>query len=270
MKAALCQTRVFDEKSDSLNNAERVIKEASEKGSDVIVLPEMFTCPYSGKNFRKYSEREDDSETLQRMASLASSEKVYIVAGSIPELTDDGIYNTSYVFDREGKIIAKHRKAHLFDINVKGKISFMESKHLLRGESFTVFDTEWGKAGLCICFDVRFPEFICSMAKQGANIIFVPAAFNMVTGPAHWHQLFRTRSIDNQLFLVGVSPARDKDGSYKAFGHSLAVNPWGEVIAEAQDGEETVYADIDINEVARIREEFPIFSSRRPELYKVD
>ena len=140
---------------------------------------------------------------------LAAKLGIYLVGGSLPELAEGRIYNTSYVYGPDGRRIAKHRKAHLFDIDVQGGQRFRESDTLSPGDRITTFETAFGTMGLCICFDLRFEELARCMCLRGAKVLFVPAAFNMTTGPAHWELLFRQRAVDNQCFTVGVSPARD-------------------------------------------------------------
>ena len=186
IKIALCQMNVVDNKDENLKNAEIMIEKSVDENSDFIVLPEMFNCPYSNDKFIEYCEEEKTSKTLLKISKLASKNNVYILAGSIPEKENAKLYNTSYLFNRNGEIIAKHRKMHLFDIDVKGKIKFMESDVLTAGDNVTTADTEFGKIGIGICYDIRFPELARLMALEGASILFYPGAFNMTTGPAHW------------------------------------------------------------------------------------
>lgn len=268
VKIALCQMNVIDNKDENLKKASLMIEKAC-KNSDFIVLPEMFNCPYSNDKFIEYCENESDSYTLKKISSLASQNNVYILAGSIPEKEDEKLYNTSYLFDREGEIIAKHRKMHLFDIDVKDRITFKESDVLTAGDEFTVVETEFGKIGIGICYDIRFPELARIMVENGALILFYPGAFNMTTGPAHWELLFRSRALDNQVYCIGVAPALNKDASYHSFGHSIITSPWGEVIDEASDKEEIIYGEIDLSEIKKIREELPLLKNKREDLYEV-
>ncbi len=131
------------------------------------------------------------------------------------------------VFDNKGVLIAKHRKVHLFDIDVKGGVTFKESDTLTAGNKITLFNTPWGKLGVMICYDIRFPELSRIMAVKGAKIIFTPAAFNMTTGPAHWDTLFKSRALDNQVYMVGVAPARDENSNYISYGNSLIASLGG-------------------------------------------
>ena len=268
IKLALCQMNVVDNKEKNLETASLMIAESA-SNADFIILPEMFNCPYSNEKFIEYAEVENDSPTLNKISSLAESNDVYILAGSIPEKENDRLYNTSYLFDKKGNIIAKHRKMHLFDIDVKGKITFKESDVLTAGDDFTVVDTEFGKVGVGICYDVRFPELARIMVENGALILIYPGAFNMTTGPAHWELLFRSRALDNQVYCVGVAPALNKDASYHSFGHSIIANPWGEIIAEADEKENLIIAEIDLDEIKRIREELPLLKNKREDLYEI-
>ena len=269
IRLALCQMNVIDNKEKNLENATSMINESISENADFIILPEMFNCPYSNDKFIEYAEKEFNSPTLDKISSLSKKNNKYILAGSIPEKEEDKLYNTSYLFDRQGNIIAKHRKMHLFDIDVKGKITFKESDVLTAGDDFTIADTEFGKIGIGICYDVRFPELARIMVENGALMLIYPGAFNMTTGPAHWELLFRSRALDNQVYCIGVAPALNEDASYHSFGHSIIANPWGEIIAEADEKENLIISEIDLDEIKRIREELPLLKNKREDLYEV-
>ena len=269
IKLALCQMNVVDNKEKNIKTARLMIEESISKNADFIILPEMFNCPYSNDKFIEYGEKEKSSETLSEISKLAKSNNVYILAGSIPEIEEDKLYNTSYLFDRQGNVIAKHRKMHLFDIDVKRKITFKESDVLTAGNDFTIADTEFGKVGIGICYDIRFPELAKIMVENGALILIYPGAFNMTTGPAHWELLFRSRAMDNQAFCIGVAPALNNDASYHSYGHSIITNPWGEVIAQASEKESLIISEIDLSEIKKVREELPLLKNKRDELYEV-
>ncbi len=269
IKLALCQMNVIDDKKSNIEKASSMIADGIDNNADFIILPEMFNCPYSNEKFIEYAEEEKDSYTLNKISKLAGDNNVYILAGSIPEREDDKIFNTSYLFDKKGNIIAKHRKMHLFDIDVKDKITFKESDVLTAGDEFTIADTEFGKIGIGICYDVRFVELARIMVENGAMILFYPGAFNMTTGPAHWELLFRARALDNQVFCVGVAPALNTDASYHSYGHSIVTNPWGEVISQADENENLIICEIDLSEIKKIREEIPLLKNKRNDLYEV-
>ena len=268
MRTALIQMSVTADREANIAAACRYVREAAAHGADFAVLPEMFCCPYENSCFRPYGE-EAGGPAQAALSALAAELGIYIVGGSIPELEGGQIYNTCYVYDRQGRQIARHRKVHLFDINVPGGQQFKESDTFSPGDTITTFETEFGTMGLCICFDLRFEELARCMCLRGAKVIFVPAAFNMTTGPAHWELLFRQRAVDNQCFTVGVSPARDEHASYVSYGNSLASDPWGTVLCRA-DGEETIlYADLDLTRLEAVRTQLPILSARRTDLYEV-
>lgn len=267
IRIAQLQLPVFASKDATYAHITAVCEKAAAAGTDLIALPEMFCCPYETANFPLYAEKEGGA-TWQFAADLARRLGVYLSAGSMPEADEEGhIYNTAYVFDRNGRQIAKHRKMHLFDINVKGGQVFQESLTLTPGNNVTVFDTEFGRMGLCICYDFRFPELCRLMALQGAQLILVPAAFNMTTGPAHWELTFRSQALYNQVYTVGTAPSRDLSTSYHSWGHSILCDPWGSVLSHLDENEAIQITEIDLDTVAQIREQLPLLQHRRSDLY---
>ena len=273
IKIALCQMNVVDNKDENINKAIQMIKESKKQGADLAVLPEMFNCPYENEKFIEYAEEMEESITLKEISKIAKEENIHVLAGSIPELENDddsqSIYYTAVLFDNSGNILGKHRKMHLFDIDVKGKICSKESDTLSAGNEITVIETELAKIGIGICYDIRFVELSRIMALNGAEILIFPGAFNLTTGPAHWEILFRSRALDNQTFTIGVAPALDRDANYNSYGHSIAVSPWGELIEELGFDEELKIVEIDLDEIARIREEIPVLKNRRTDLYEI-
>lgn len=268
MRTALIQMSVAADREENIARACAFLREAAARDTDVAVLPEMFCCPYQNHCFRPYGEAAN-GPAQAALSALAAELGMYVVGGSLPELSEGRVYNTSYVYDRQGREIAKHRKVHLFDIDVAGGQRFRESDTLSPGDQITTFETEFGILGLCICFDLRFEELSRCMRLRGARVIFVPAAFNMTTGPAHWELLFRQRAVDNQCFFVGVSPARDESASYVAYGNSLVTDPWGTVLCRAAGEETILYSDLDLSRVDAVRHQLPILSARRTDLYEV-
>lgn len=265
-KIGLCQMKGSFDKQQSMKTAEKFIREAAVNGAQVVSLPEMWNCPYSNDYFREYAETAD-GQTVDFLSKLAADLGIYLIGGSIPELDDGKVYNTSFSFDKSGNIIGKHRKVHLFDIDVEGGIRFMESDTLTPGQDMTVIDTEFCKIGVAICYDVRFPEWFRKMALAGAKLIILPAAFNMTTGPAHWDLTMRARALDNQVYFAANSPARDTSGPYEAYGGSCIANPWGQFMAHADEKECIIYGDIDLDYVESIRQQLPLLKHRRTELY---
>lgn len=269
IRTAVLQTPVSPEKQENLDRVAEVLERDFLRDVDLVTFPEMFACPYDTEVFPEYAEPEG-GPSWKFMSDLAAKKKIYLSAGSMPEIDSEGhIYNTAYVFDREGKQIAKHRKVHLFDIDIEGGQAFRESATLTAGNKATVFDTEFGKMGLCICYDIRFPELARIMADQGAKVILCPGAFNLTTGPAHWELLYRTRAVDNQVYYIATSPARDMDASYVAYGHSMVVDPWGIIISEMGDKAQMRVVDIDLDRIDEVREQLPLMKHRRKDIYEL-
>ena len=264
------QTKVLGTKEENLKQMAECMEKADLKNVDMVTFPEMFLCPYETKCFPVFAEREGE-RAWQWFSRLAKTYRVYLSAGTMPELGEDGrIYNTAYVFDREGRQIAKHRKIHLFDVDIQGGQYFKESETLSPGNEATVFDTEFGKMGLCICYDFRFPELARQMVNRGAQLFIVPAAFNMTTGPAHWELLYRSRAVDNQVFTVGTAPARDMTASYHSWGHSLVVNPWGEVLVMLDEKEGSLRCRLDLEQTEAVRRQLPLLAHRRRDIYPAE
>jgi len=261
--------RVTADKAGNLTAAGDWVSRCAGEGAALVVLPEMFCCPYDTAAFPQYAEPEG-GPAWQALADAARQAKVYLVGGSMPEVDPAGrIYNTCYIFDPRGRQIGKHRKMHLFDIDVAGGQRFRESDTLSPGSQVTVVDTEFGRLGVAICYDLRFPELARLMALRGAKILVYPGAFNMTTGPAHWEFLFRTRALDNQVYLLGCAPARDESAGYVSYANSLAASPWGHVLARLGAEEDRLLAELDLDEVERVRRQLPFLQHRRTDVYRL-
>lgn len=269
IKIAAIQMSTVADKMENVRTVKTYLEKIKDENPDFVILPEMFCCPYQTENFPIYAEKEG-GPVWQQLSGYAKQYGIYLIGGSMPEKDAEGnVYNTSYIFDREGKQIGKHRKVHLFDIDVKGGQTFKESDTLTAGDSDTVFDTEFGKIGVMLCFDIRFPELSRMMVNDGVKVIFVPAAFNMTTGPAHWELSFRTRALDNQIYMVGCAPARDVSAGYISWGHSIVTDPWGRVIGMLDENEGILLAELDMDYEEQVREELPLLKSRRKDIYQL-
>lgn len=267
-KLACCQMPLTADKENNLKTAEKMIRAAVSDGAKMVLLPEMYLCPYAGSDFITAAEPADGPANT-RMAALAKELGITLFAGSIPEKEDGHIYNSCFVFGPDGSLLGRHRKMHLFDVDVKNGISFKESNVLTAGDDITVAETPFGPVGAAICFDVRFPEPFRIMADRGAKLMVIPAAFNMTTGPMHWELALRSRAVDNQCYIAACSSARDMNAKYFAWGHSCIIDPWGNIVSGLDEKPGIAAAEIDTRVVSEVREQLPILSARRQELYSV-
>ena len=268
-KVVAVQMPTVSDKMENVRAVERYLEKLREERPDFVLLPEMFCCPYQTKNFPLYAE-EEGGPAWGMLSGYAQKYGIYLIAGSMPERDERGrIFNTSYVFDREGKQIGKHRKVHLFDINVRGGQQFKESDTLTPGDCDTVFDTEFGKMGVCICYDIRFPEMLRITVNDGARMVFIPAAFNMTTGPAHWELSFRARALDNQIYMMGCAPVRDASTGYTSWGHSILTDPWGQVMGQLDEKEGILTGEIDLEYEDAVRQQLPLLAHRRMDVYRL-
>jgi len=266
MKIALLQTPVSFDKQENLNNACAAVQEAAQNGAQLVVLPEMFCCPYSNRYFRDYAEPAGGT-VWQTMSRCAAQNGVCLVAGSMPELEEGRVYNTSFVFSPDGKQIARHRKMHLFDVAFDNGQVFRESDTFTAGSDVTTFSFGGMTFGLCICFDLRFPELSRLMTLEGAQAIIVPAAFNMTTGPLHWETMFRQRATDDQVYTMGVAPARDEKGPYVSYANSILCDPLGQVLCRADAQPCILYGELAVEKIDAARRQLPLLSARRTDLY---
>ena len=267
-KVGIVQMHVAADVDENIKTALSMVQAAKQQGADIICLPEMFSCPYKSKKFPIYGKLQG-GHTYTALQNCAKENSIILVGGSVPELDGEKIYNTSYTFNQNGELIGKHRKMHLYDVNVEGGICFMESETLSAGDSETIIETSLGTFGVGICYDIRFPEYARMLSLLGAKVIFLPAAFNMTSGPAHWDINLRCRAFENQVYLVGVSTARDVNANYVAYGHSMVVSPWGEIITQLDEKPGIAIAEIDLAYVDKVRREFPLLKHRRADLYEI-
>lgn len=277
VKLALIQLSTTSSKTQNLSSARSKVLEASRAGAKIIVLPECFNSPYGCQYFPKYAETllpspptKEQSPSFHALSSLAAEAKSYLVGGSIPEYETDSkkYFNTSLTFNPEGKLLATHRKMHLFDIDIPGKITFRESEVLSPGDQITIVNLpEYGKIAVAICYDIRFPELAMIAARRDAFLCLYPGAFNLTTGKMHWELQARARAMDNQVYVGVCSPARDMEATYNAWGHSMIVNPDAEIMTEANEKEGIVYADLDGEEIEAARKGIPIYTQRRFDVY---
>ncbi|KAF2719818.1 carbon-nitrogen hydrolase [Polychaeton citri CBS 116435] len=277
LKLALVQLATGADKAANLSRARSKVLEAAGNGANLVVLPECFNSPYGTKYFPKYAETllpsppsEEQSPSFHALSAMAKEAKAYLVGGSIPEYgeKEKKWYNTSLTFSPEGELVATHRKVHLFDINIPGKIKFIESEVLSPGNKVTIVDLpEFGKIAVAICYDVRFPELAMVAARKDAFLCVYPGAFNLTTGERHWDLQARARAVDNQVYVAMCSPARDMSADYNAWGHSLVVDPDAMIISQTDEKESIVYAELTGDRIEEVRKGIPVTTQRRFEVY---
>jgi len=277
VKLALIQLAAGADKAHNLSHARSKVLEASKAGAKIICLPECFNSPYGVKCFPKYAEQllpspptQEQSPSFHALSEMAKEAQAYLIGGSIPEYEEKtkNLYNTSLTFSPAGELLATHRKVHLFDIDIPGKITFRESDALTPGNKVTLLDLpEYGKIAVAICYDIRFPELAMIAARKGAFLLLYPGAFNLTTGALHWELQARARAMDNQVYVGLCSPARDMEAEYNAWGHSMVVDPRAEILSETDEKESVVYAELSGEKIEEIRKGIPIYTQRRFDVY---
>lgn len=268
LKTAVIQINSGEDKEKNLNKSKKFIKEAVKKGAKFITLPEVFN--YRGNLLETAKQAEKiPGLSSKYISELAKKHKVWILIGSMMELPAGSTnknkkpFNTSVLINPQGKVTAKYRKIHLFDIKLKGQM-ILESSRNQPGKTPTLTKVGKTKVGLSICYDIRFPEMYRKYADKGAEIICIPSSFTKPTGEAHWHTLNRSRAIENQCFIIAPNQAGTGSGGVKTYGHSLIIDPWGKILAEAPASKETViYADLDMDHLRKIRRNLPALEHRR-------
>jgi len=267
LKIACIQLKVGANKAENVAKAVNKIRDAKSLGAELVALPECFNSPYGTSYFPEYAESIPDGDTSKSLSEIAKELGIWLIAGSIPEIKNNKLFNTSTIWGPQGNLIATFRKLHLFDIDIPGGITFKESDALTGGNELAIIQVKDFKIGLGICYDIRFEELAKLYRLKGCNMLVYPGAFNMTTGPLHWELLARGRANDNQCYTALISPARDETAKYVAWGHSMIVDPWGKVLKSASTGEETILSEIDLDVVDKVRANIPIFSQRRSDIY---
>ena len=230
------------------------------------IMPEMFQTPYETPIMAERAEAAD-GPSLSRVRGLAARHRLTVVAGTFAERHEGRIYNASYVLGLDGAVLGVHRKIHLFDIDLP-EVHVVESSVLAAGDRPLVLTTPFGRLGVAVCYDVRFPDVFRYFQRHDVELVALPAAFSITTGSAHWHVLMRARAIDYQVFMAAASPAPTPGAAYRAYGHSLVVGPFGEILAEAGESEETLVIDLPAARLETVRRQMPLRRHQRPELLR--
>jgi deaminated glutathione amidase len=267
MRVAVCQMNAgADDPAANVAVAVRLLHDAADGGADLAALPELF--PYYGSPSRSRKIAEPiPGPRCEQLAEVARSRSMWILGGSMQEAADGHVHNTSTLFDREGELVARYRKIHLFDVDIPGQAPFRESRLFTPGTELVTHETDIGRVGLSICYDLRFPELYRGLVAVGADVLAIPSAFTFVTGEAHWEVLLRARAIEDQCFVI--APAQWgtwglPDDDRRCYGSSMVVDPWGRVLTKAPvDGDAVCFAEIDLAELRRVRQSLPALQHRR-------
>ena len=268
--AAAVQLSSQEDVAKNLARAGELVGEARAAGAQLVVLPENFAFMGTEEDKRALAEDLDAGGPIVTFVREAARRHgVFLVAGGMPERTNDAArpFNTSLLVDPRGDVVARYRKVHLFDVEVPGGQSYEESASTSAGPvadvGGAVADACGTKLGMSVCYDVRFPELYRRLARAGARIVTVPAAFTLMTGKDHWHVLLRARAIENQVFVVAAAQQGKHPRGRQTYGKSLVVDPWGDVVAQAGDGEGFCVARCDLGYQDKVRAALPCLSHVR-------
>ena len=271
LRAALVQLNSSDNPSDNLPVTEEFIRDAAARGAIFVLTPENTNCVSQDRDWQaQVLRREEDDPTLEALRALAWELSIWLLIGSIGLKTgdEDGRFaNRSFMISPQGEIVARYDKMHMFDVQVTPTETFRESAAYRPGTCAVVADTDFAKVGMTVCYDLRFPHLYRALTRAGAQILTVPAAFSPVTGKAHWHVLLRARAIETGSFVLAPAQTGSHPISHgkarKTYGHSLAVAPWGEVLADAGTEPGVTLVDLDLSEVERARARIPALTHDR-------
>jgi len=268
VRAAAVQLNSDEDKDRNLERADRLTRAAAADGADLVVLPEKFNVLGSHDAYRANAEPLD-GPTVGWARETARELGIDLVAGSFVEarVGHDKLSNTSVHVGPDGEVRGVYRKIHMFDVTVEGK-EYRESASQEAGDEIVTSEADGARLGLTVCYDLRFPELYRILALKGARIITIPAAFTKVTGAAHWDTLVRARAIENQAFVVAADQIGTHPPDNESFGGSQIVDPWGEILARADDEECFVAADLDLSRQDEVRESLPSLANRVPSAYR--
>ena len=258
-RAGLVQMRTGTDSARNIGEASRLIDEACRQGAEFVVTPEMTNIIESRRDVLLAKVAEEGQDALvNSLRELARDRRIHLLIGSAALKSGDKLVNRSLLIAPDGSIAARYDKIHMFDVDLDGGESYRESRTYRPGETAAVADLPWGRLGLTICYDLRFPQLYRALAKAGADFISVPSAFTRQTGEAHWHTLLRARAIETGCYVLAPAQGGAHESGRITYGHSLIAGPWGEVVAEITGDEPgVVVADIDPEAVAAARRRIP-------------
>lgn len=258
MRVALVQLTSSDDPTANLARVEGLIREAAAGGAEFVLTPETTNIiSFDRDHQNAVLVREDEDETLARLVELTADLGIHLLIGSLALKTDETRFaNRSFLISPDG-IVARYDKIHMFDVDLGNGESYKESAGFRPGEKAVVANSDVGKIGMAICYDMRFGALHRQLGKAGAEVITLPAAFTVPTGRAHWETLLRARAIENGCFVLAPAQCGQHSNGRRTYGHSLAVSPWGKVLADGGETEGVTFVDINLNEVAEARAKMP-------------
>lgn len=259
LRTACLQVNSGNDLQANLATVRTMAREAASKGAEFLLTPEyVLMMDGSGRVMRERALDADGAPALAELQALARELKVWLLAGSLTLRSDPPlIANRSFLISGEGDVVATYDKIHMFDVTLPDGRVIQESSTYRAGDRAVVAQTPWGRLGMTLCYDLRFPGLFRVLAQAGAQFITVPSSFQRQTGKSHWHALLRARAIENECFVFAPAMCGDHPGNRQTYGHSLVIDPWGGIVAEGGEGPEIVYADITPAEVGRIRRMIP-------------
>ena len=264
-RAALVQMRTSRNVIGNIDAAAKLVREAKAAGAVYVQTPEQTSLmELDRKSLFAHIVEEEHDQALAAFQELARELEVHLHVGSLAvKVTPEKAANRAFFIDPKGEIVARYDKIHMFDVNLADDESYRESNTYRPGESAIVVPAPFGKVGLSICYDVRFPSLYRALAEAGADVIAVPAAFTKQTGEAHWHLLVRARAVETGCFVLAAAQGGHHENGRDTFGHSIVIDPWGRVIAEAGIEPGVTIADIDLSQVAEARRKIPALEHGR-------
>lgn len=255
----------------NLTSACDYIKEAAEKGAQLVALPEEFiSLGLTPQQKREIAEPYLTGPLQYALSAAAKQHNIWVVGGTLPLQSDDPnkVYSSCLTWDNTGACVARYDKIHLFDVTVASGESYLESERIKAGKNATVFDTPFGKVGIAICYDLRFPELFRLLMLQGVQIMILPSAFTQNTGKVHWEVLLKARAIENLCYIVAPDQVGLRLSGHGTHGHSMIVGPWGEVLVSIENNEGLICAELPLESMHRLRTTFPAHSHVQPFIMK--
>ncbi|HEY0335962.1 MAG TPA: carbon-nitrogen hydrolase family protein [Burkholderiales bacterium] len=264
-RVACLQMQTGNDLEANLDTVRTMARTAAKNGARFVLTPEYaLMMDGSGRIMRERALEADGTPALPNLQALAKELSVWILVGSLTLKTGaDRIANRSYLLAADGGVVASYDKIHMFDVTLPDGKVIRESSAYCPGERATIADTPWGRIGLTVCYDLRFPHLYRALAKAGARYLTIPSSFQRATGKVHWHTLIKARAIENACFVFAPAMCGDHPGNRTSYGHSLIVDPWGDVLADGGDQPGVVYADIDPARVDRVRSMLPCLEHDR-------